>query len=356
VELHTATAAEQSMAKLVRSSSIPVVLLRLPLGRIVVASGAAHSLLLRSREATSADELTGRIYLDFIEAEDKKSVERALGLVEAGDIEGYHRTPQLICSDGSRVLADVRVSACDAGRPHSLAVAVVLPRRDKVADDALGTALETSDPPSVIGLVNADWRVSHISSTVRKLFGFDASELIGEPILSFIHDKDVPELLVTLGHSVDTSCLASTRVRFRSSQVDGDWLFCTMLVSPLCGSQLPAFSFVVSALQGEVPSDQNRLPEMEMRLRRIAREVQAAGADAGFVQMSARRTTHNLDDLTPREWEVVSLLLAGERVPSIARSLFLSQSTVRNHLSSVFRKTGMHSQQELLRRLRRSQT
>jgi DNA-binding CsgD family transcriptional regulator len=30
----------------------------------------------------------------------------------------------------------------------------------------------------------------------------------------------------------------------------------------------------------------------------------------------------------------------------------VSQSTVRNHLSSVFKKVGVHSQAELIRRLR----
>jgi DNA-binding NarL/FixJ family response regulator len=31
--------------------------------------------------------------------------------------------------------------------------------------------------------------------------------------------------------------------------------------------------------------------------------------------------------------------------------LFLSQSTVRNHLSTIYRKVGVHSQSELLSRL-----
>jgi DNA-binding NarL/FixJ family response regulator len=42
----------------------------------------------------------------------------------------------------------------------------------------------------------------------------------------------------------------------------------------------------------------------------------------------------------------------GERVPSIAAELYVTQSTVRNHLSSVFSKLGVHSQAELLRQLR----
>ena len=43
--------------------------------------------------------------------------------------------------------------------------------------------------------------------------------------------------------------------------------------------------------------------------------------------------------------------LRGERVPTIARDLFLSQSTVRNHLSAIYRRVGVHSQAELVARL-----
>lgn len=52
--------------------------------------------------------------------------------------------------------------------------------------------------------------------------------------------------------------------------------------------------------------------------------------------------------LAPREWEVITELVNGYRVPSIARRLFLSAGTVRNHLSSAYRKLGVKGQQELL--------
>jgi DNA-binding CsgD family transcriptional regulator len=51
--------------------------------------------------------------------------------------------------------------------------------------------------------------------------------------------------------------------------------------------------------------------------------------------------------LSDREAQVVRLLLTGHRVAWIARRLFISQSTVRNHLSTVFRKLRVDSQQEL---------
>jgi DNA-binding CsgD family transcriptional regulator len=56
--------------------------------------------------------------------------------------------------------------------------------------------------------------------------------------------------------------------------------------------------------------------------------------------------------LSARELEIATRLLAGDRVPLVARSLFLSESTVRNHLTSVYRKLGISSQQELLNLLR----
>lgn len=51
--------------------------------------------------------------------------------------------------------------------------------------------------------------------------------------------------------------------------------------------------------------------------------------------------------LSDREAQVVRLLVSGHGVPTIARLLFISQSTVRNHLSAVFRKLRVNSQEEL---------
>ena len=66
----------------------------------------------------------------------------------------------------------------------------------------------------------------------------------------------------------------------------------------------------------------------------------------------AVRSLPGLERLSRREIEVVRMLLLGDRVPVIARQLFISQSTVRNHLSSVFRKLRVSSQQELIVLLR----
>jgi DNA-binding NarL/FixJ family response regulator len=85
-------------------------------------------------------------------------------------------------------------------------------------------------------------------------------------------------------------------------------------------------------------------------LRRIALEVRAAGLLTSATGHVARppETT----GLSGRQVEVLDRILAGSRVPAIARDLYLSQSTVRNHLSQIFRKYGVHSQVELIELLR----
>ena len=49
----------------------------------------------------------------------------------------------------------------------------------------------------------------------------------------------------------------------------------------------------------------------------------------------------------------MSRLLRGQRVATMAKEMFLSPTTIRNHLTAVFRKAGVHSQHELIELLGR---
>lgn len=60
----------------------------------------------------------------------------------------------------------------------------------------------------------------------------------------------------------------------------------------------------------------------------------------------------SIPGLTPRETDILELMLRGHRVPGIAERLYLSPHTVRNHLKVLFRKAGVSSQTELIERLR----
>ncbi|EJD6476002.1 helix-turn-helix transcriptional regulator [Providencia rettgeri] len=51
--------------------------------------------------------------------------------------------------------------------------------------------------------------------------------------------------------------------------------------------------------------------------------------------------------LTPRECEVVELILAGKGSPQIAQMLFISLGTVKNHRKNIYQKLNINSQVEL---------
>jgi DNA-binding NarL/FixJ family response regulator len=94
-----------------------------------------------------------------------------------------------------------------------------------------------------------------------------------------------------------------------------------------------------------------RVANLERRLWRIARELEGSGVLSSFASVTNVAdpyATPGVAELSPRQWEVLTRLLQGERVPRIAEELFLSQSTVRNHLADMFKKMGVHSQEELL--------
>jgi DNA-binding CsgD family transcriptional regulator len=52
--------------------------------------------------------------------------------------------------------------------------------------------------------------------------------------------------------------------------------------------------------------------------------------------------------LTPRESEVLLLLAYGRTLSIIARDLFVAKGTARSHMESIYRKLGVHKQQELI--------
>jgi DNA-binding NarL/FixJ family response regulator len=60
--------------------------------------------------------------------------------------------------------------------------------------------------------------------------------------------------------------------------------------------------------------------------------------------------------LSRREVDVFDLLVDGFRVPIIADKLCISTHTVRNHLKSMYRKLGVHSQSELIALVRSNES
>jgi len=90
--------------------------------------------------------------------------------------------------------------------------------------------------------------------------------------------------------------------------------------------------------------------------RSVAALSELREAAARLVETSPRLRLEahpEVESLSPREREVLEHILLGHRVPTIARDLFISPHTVRNHLKSIFQKIGVGSQVELVEWLQR---
>lgn len=116
-----------------------------------------------------------------------------------------------------------------------------------------------------------------------------------------------------------------------------------------------ALLWIFSPAPGEVRVVQDpRRRELEDTVRRISEELSRIGLGSSGTSAKPIPVHPDLDLLSRRERDVVAQLLQGHRVVSIAELLEVSEHTVRNHLKSIFRKLGVHSQAELVDRLHRA--
>lgn len=83
--------------------------------------------------------------------------------------------------------------------------------------------------------------------------------------------------------------------------------------------------------------------ELEAAVRTVARgeallDAQVVGRVMAELSQGAQARTPGIDDLTPRELEVLRLLAGGRSNRQLAAELFVSEKTVKTHVSSILAK------------------
>lgn len=311
----------------VRRTEHFVVAVDIPTRKIIAASPALATRF-------TGVELVGRDVTDFVVG----GPSEALRLLTSGRLEGYELTRQV------QMPADIEdafiwVHAVGDERPPRLAVAVA----DLDAVEGSSVLPQWAANVTVIGTVDDEWRVDRISADVHDLLGLQPGELYGASVLTRLHPADLADLLTGLGQALATQAGVSIRARLRD--VKGQWVWCRAKVAPL--GERPGFAFVLTAMTIDV-SDREHTEDLEHRLARIAHEVHAASTMRGVGSLPPFEDVPDLGKLTTREWQIVMRLRTGDRIDEVARSLHLSPSTVRNHLTAIYRKLGVRGQSELL--------
>jgi DNA-binding CsgD family transcriptional regulator len=304
--------------------------LRVPSFVITAASPGAHELL-----DPHVESILGRSLANYVEGYPSG----AMPLLAAGRITGYETTLVLKLTGQRR---RVWISALpQTGRPRYV-IAVLLKEE---ATGQVFTPWKNDDATSpVIGSTDARLMVDRISSEVFETLGYRADELIGTSFLASIVPEDIADVL---------SALARTSkhregVTLRVGVVGADLLPvpCQLVLLPLAPTPSCAFALLSENAGG--PADGRAIADLITRLGRRVRGAMTSQA----VGTAPLRSDIHLGHLSSRELEIVPLLVAGDRVCAIAKKLFLSEGTIRNHLSSVFGKLGVGNQQELIELLR----
>jgi DNA-binding CsgD family transcriptional regulator len=204
----------------------------------------------------------------------------------------------------------------------------------------------------VMGTLDPRWRVRRISVEVTDVLGFAQEDCVGVPVLDAVHPMDAPTLLSHMTSLALNATAGALHLRVRRRPKG--WQLSRVVVCSLVASKHTPFAFALTPLDAVPPRAQeaDRVRDLEVRMRRIATEVRAAGITPFPVAPTVPRDLDALAELSPRQHEVLQRLVSGQRTPVIARELFLSQNTVRNHLSAIFRRFGVHSQSQLLERLK----
>jgi DNA-binding NarL/FixJ family response regulator len=87
-------------------------------------------------------------------------------------------------------------------------------------------------------------------------------------------------------------------------------------------------------------------PGVQQRLLSAAARAPGVPAAPGVPGVGAAGAD---DELTPREAEVLRLIAAGQSNREIARTLFVSEATVKTHVNRIFAKTGSRDRAQATR-------
>ena len=200
----------------------------------------------------------------------------------------------------------------------------------------------------VLGIVDEVGRLAEISANADDLLGWGESHRDTQ-LQDWVHAEDVPVVATALAGSPATG--RATTVSARVQGRDGQWIRVQCLVSPLVARNPARHAIAIRLPYAGIEPADDRASRLEGHLWRIALEVQAAGLGGRPGRYEQWWAQPEFAELSERQADILRRTVRGERVQDIARELVITESTVRNHLSGVYRKFGVHSQTALMLRL-----
>jgi DNA-binding CsgD family transcriptional regulator len=183
--------------------------------------------------------------------------------------------------------------------------------------------------------------VDRVSSEIYPSLGYRAEEVIGTSFLALVVPEDIADVLTALAQTSKHREGVALRVGVLTAglvPVTSQLVLMPLPPAPSCAFALLTEDSERGAVDGRTIDD---------LIARLGRGIRGAMTSHAAAPPPLRSDV-DLQHLSSRELEIVTRLIAGDRVPSIAKRVFLSEGTIRNHLSVVFGKLGVRNQQELI--------
>lgn len=333
------------MAAAMSTSTIPLVVWDEPTLTILLVNAPAADLA-----GLTTAALTGRHATDLLC--DPEPAEHAADALRSGALDAFTATRRLRRGDGRCIEALVwtRTVRVDS-TPCGLTLAVPDGELARLGRDPNRAWRDLA--AIAVGSLDEARRITSVSAEICRILGGKPSDWIGLPLIRLVTESQVQTVLDVISHEpIPATSLSDIGLRHRNgSSVRG-----SLLIAQNSGASKEfAFFSVIGADGGDGAGSSSRVAELERRLQRIGAEVRAARVLEVMPHRSCVDSAENpqLAELSTRQWEVLGRIARGQSTPDIAAELFVSPSTVRNHLTAIYRKFGVHSQAALLSRLRR---
>jgi PAS domain S-box-containing protein len=212
-------------------------------------------------------------------------------------------------------------------------------RREQLKELIDGTA----DPAFVL---DPHGNIAAWNKSAEEYFGLNADSTVGKACSDILHGVD------ECGRACGANCSIKEKARnhepVKSYEIEINTAngrrWCTMSVMS------PGTSGTAAGYSVHVAHDS----DLKKRFERMMREfvVQETGIDskAAADLMASKSAPPPQAELSRREIDVLKMLAGGEKTAAIASKLFISPTTVNNHVQSIFKKLDAHTRLEAVRR------
>lgn len=184
------------------------------------------------------------------------------------------------------------------------------------------------------------------NKAAEKIFGLSKNEAIGK------HCREVVKGMDECGHACNENCTIRQRAQNRQlinnydlqvqTKNKREWYNFSIMIVHESKSTQPYTIHIAR------PADLRKRFEILMRDFVVQ---QTSLSDVNVTEiLSAKNTPTNNVDLSKREIEILKYLAKGVKTSELADKLFISRTTVNNHIQHILKKLNAHSRLEAIRR------